>query len=77
MRPSIPSAFRFQGTLTVDEVGERNNMQVFETDYEPETITTRSTCSLLVRPCLCDLLIHVSDYVSLPGTLNPAMVQAL
>ena len=60
------------GTLTVDEVGERNTMQVFETDYEPGDYHHKKYLQPFGETMpLRDLLIHVSDYVELAGDFKP------
>ena len=60
------------GTLTVDEVGERNTMQVFDENGEPGDYHHKKYLQPFGETMpLRDILIHVSDYVELAGDFKP------
>ena len=60
------------GTLTVDDVGERNTMQVFDESGEPGDYHHKKYLQPFGETMpMRDLLIHVSDYVELAGDFKP------
>lgn len=60
------------GTLTVDEVGERNTMQVFNADGEPGDYHYKKYLQPFGETMpMRDIFKHVSDYVELAGDFKP------
>lgn len=60
------------GTLTVDEVGERNTMQVFEANGEPGDFHHKKYLQPFGETMpMREVFKHVSDYVELAGNFKP------